>query len=59
MGVRSTCLHFDGERLSCLQCHPHLSLNLIQRVWTVFQLLLLGLFLDRPYKLNLKEMNLL
>ena len=59
MGCRSTYLHFVGGRLSCPQCHPRLSLSPGQQVWTVSQLLLLELFLYRPYRLNLKEMSLL
>ena len=42
MGVRSTYPHFVEERLSYLQCLPHLSLSL--QVGTRSQLLVLGLF---------------
>ena len=56
MGVHNTCLHFVGM-LSWMQYHPRLSLSL--QVGTMSQLLVLGLFLDRPCRLNLKEMNFL
>ena len=44
MGVRGICLHFAGRRLSCLLCHPLLSLSLSQRVGIKTQLLLPGSF---------------
>ena len=56
MGVHSTYLHFVG-RQSLKLCLSHLHLNL--QVETGFQLLVLGLFLGRLCKPNLKENNFL
>ena len=56
MEVRNTCLHCVG-RLSWRQCLHLLSQSL--QVGIMSQLHVLGLFLDRPCRLNLKEMSLL
>ena len=56
MRVHNTCLHFAG-RLRWMEYPPLLSQNL--QVDIMSQLPVLGLFLDKPYRLNFTKMNLL